>query len=188
MGLEKVKQEILEKAQKEAAKIIDDAKAEAKAVMTSAEKQAQEHERLINDDVDNSIALAKKRELASAELQVQKQLLAAKNELIEGAFSDARKRLKLLGEKKRETHVKSLLDTAGKEIDLAVVLCSSSDAEFFERFSYGRLKIVKDDTMLGGIIAESPDRKLRVDYSYEALLERVRGKVLSDVARLLFGK
>ena len=186
MGLEKVKQEILEKARKEAAEITDAAKAEAKTIMRSAEKQMQNYELLIVEDVSRSVEQMKRRQLASAELGLQKQALAAKNELIESVFSDVRKRLRQLEEKKRETHVKSLLEIAGKEIDVAVVHCNARDAEFL--WSYGKLGVVKDDTLLGGIIAESSDGRLRVDYSYETVLEQVKSKVLSDVARLLFGK
>ena len=195
MGLEKVKQEILEKARRGAAEVTDAAQAEAKAMMRSAEKQMQNYERLIDEDADRSVEQMKRREVASAELELQKQALAAKNELIENVFSEARKRLARLSENRREAHVKGLLGLARKEVDVAVVQCNSKDAKFLEGNSGNsegsnsvKLKVVKNDNVSGGIIAETHDRRLRVDYSYETVLEQVKSKVLSDVARLLFGK
>ncbi len=188
MGLEKVKQEILEKARKDAAGIVGAAQAEAKAVMRASEKQMQNYERLVDEDAGRSVEQMKRRELASAELELQKQVLAAKNELIETVFSQAMKKLGQLGDKKREAHVKGLLDLARKEMNVAVVHCNSKDVEFLEGGSSDKLKVIKNDSISGGIVAESPDRKLKVDYSYETVLEQTKSKVLSDVARLLFGK
>lgn len=189
MGLEKVKQEILEQAREEASRLIEDAKAEARAIMRSAEKQAEGYERLMQEDCEMSAEVMRRRELASAELDVQKRLLAAKKELIEGIFAQAMKRLGSLSDSKREPHIRKLLDTAKMELDVAVVQCSSKDVKFVGNFSNGgKIKAVKNDEMLGGLIAETSDGKLRVDYSYDALLEQVKAGVLGDVARILFSR
>ncbi|MBI2175850.1 hypothetical protein HYU40_00685 [Candidatus Woesearchaeota archaeon] len=185
MGLEKVKQDILEKARKEADEILAAAAAEAKAVMRSAEKQVQEYEKALAEEEDKTAELMKRREVASAELELQKQMLTAKNELIESVFAQVKGKLRVRSDKSREADVKSLLKAASQEMDVAVVQCNSRDARFVES---GKLKIAKNDALIGGIIAESPDGKLRVDYSYETLLGQVKAKVLSDVAKKLFGK
>ncbi len=185
MGLEKVKQEILEKARKEADAVIEAANAEARAIMKAAEKQMQDHGRVMEDDNARAAELMKRREVASSELELQKQMLAAKNDLIEGVFAQAREKLRSRNDKAREADVKSLLKAASNELDVASVQCSSRDAKFLEG---SRLKISKNDALAGGIIAESPDGKLRVDYSYETLLGQAKAKVLSDVAKKLFGK
>lgn len=186
MGLEKVKQEIIERAQKEAAAIIDAANAEARAVMKAAEKQMQEYEKTVDEDLEKSAEVTKRREIASAELEVKKQALSLKNDLINSIFSEARKRLAQLGDKKRESHVKALLATASGELNAAVVRCSQKDVKFLQ--GRGKLKVAADESILGGIIAESEDGKLRVDYSYDTLLEQARAKVLSDVSKTLFIK
>ena len=185
MGLEKVKQEILEKAQKEADEILAAATAEAKRIMKAAEQQVQDYEKMVAEDEDKTAELMKRREAAAAELELQKQMLAAKNWLIESVFAEVKQKLKMRSDKGREADVKALMKVASQEMDVAVVQCSSRDMRFLEG---GGLKIVKNDAILGGIIAESPDGKLRVDCSYDTLLGQVRSKVLSDVARKLFGK
>lgn len=185
MGLEKVKEEILEKARKEASEVIGAAQAEAKAIMRAAEKQMQEYGRMVEDDGERTAELMKRREVASAELELQKQLLSAKNELIESVFGQARKRLKLRSDKSREADMKALLKAASLEMDVAIVQCNSRDERLLDGSG---LKVAKNDSIAGGIIAESPDGRLRVDYSYETLLGQARMKVLSDVARKLFIK
>ena len=185
MGLEKVKQEILEKAKKEADLVVDAANAEAKAIMKAAEKKMQDYERVMEDDNGRAAELMKRREVASGELELQKQMLSAKNELIEGVFAQAREKLRSRSEKAREADVKSLLKAALQEMGVASVQCSDRDARFLEG---DRLKVAGNGSMLGGIIAESEDGKLRVDYSYDTLLGQVKAKVLSDVAKKLFVK
>lgn len=192
MGLEKVKQEILERAQAEADKAVEDAQSEAKAMMKSAEKRIAGYGRMMGEDLEALSNAVKRKEVASAELELKKQLLCAKSELIEGVFGEVRKKLRSLPDKKRESHVTALLDAARKEMStsIAVVQCSSRDARFVEASGSGssRLKVMKNDEMLGGIVAESPDDRLRVDYSYETVLGQVKAKVLGDVAKILFGQ
>ncbi len=185
MGLEKVKQEILENARKEADEILAAAEAEARTITRSAEKQMQDYQKLVEEDGERAAELMKRRKVASADLELQKQALSAKNEIIEGVFEQVRKKLRLRSDKSREADVKALLKAASGEMDVAVVHCNGRDARFLEGSG---LKVVKNDSMLGGIIAESPDGKLRVDYSYETLLGQARMRVLGDVARKLFGK
>ena len=193
MGLEKVKQEILNKAREEAAVIAQQAKEEAKSIEKSAEKQVKDYESLVEEDLEKSVEIIKRKELAAADLEVQKKSLEAKNELIEAVFSEVRRKLKSFGDKSREAHIKSILGRAMMEMDIAVVRCSSKDVRFVEAASSGgngnsRLKVVKNDEMLGGLVAESADGKLQVDYSYDAIIEQLKSRVLIDVAKILFGK
>jgi len=185
MGLEKVKLEIVEKAKEEAAAIIDGANSEAKAIMKAAEKQMQDYEKSMEADLEKDAELLRMKDLTSAELEAQRQVLTVKNELIDSVFSEAAKRLGRLPEREREAHVKKLLEAALKELDAPVIRCSPKDAKFVQG---RRLKVIEDSSITGGIIAESLDGRLRVDYSYSALIEQVKARVLSNVARTLFGK
>ncbi|MBI2145232.1 hypothetical protein HYU18_02810 [Candidatus Woesearchaeota archaeon] len=186
MGLEKVKQEILEKARQEAGSIIEAATSESKAIVRAAEKQANEGEEVAEKEFQKASESMKKREAASADLELQKQMLAAKSELIEQVFIEARKMLGSLPDKKREAHIASLIDLAKREMPVSSLRCSTRDARIVESKA-GKLRIIREEGMLGGIIAESSDGRLRVDYSYESLLEQVKVRVLGDVARELFG-
>ena len=77
------------------------------------------------------------------------------------------------------------------EMDIEVVRFSGKDVRIVEAASSNgnsRLKVVKTDEMLGGLVAESADGKLQVDYSYDAIIEQLKSRVLIDVAKILFGK
>jgi V/A-type H+/Na+-transporting ATPase subunit E len=185
MGLEKVKQEIVGKAQSEASSIIEEAKKEARTILSAAEKRVKEKEQLMKDEADISVISMKKKELASAELEVQKKVLVAKSDLIERVFTEVGKKLGSISGTRRESHIKALLDLAKEEIEIAVVNCNSKDTTILKKL--GEFEVVENDEISGGLIAETADNRLRVDYSYETLIEQVRSKVLSDVARTLFG-
>ena len=188
MGLEKVKQEILDNASKEASGIIEAAQAEARSILKAAEKQAEQNEKEAAATLQKAADAMKKKEAASAELELQKQLLATKSGLIGQAFLDAAQKISSFPEKKREDHIRSLLEAARKEMNVAVVRCNARDIKLADSASGGKLKILREDSITGGIIAESSDGRLRVDYSYDAMLEQARSKVLGDVANALFGK
>lgn len=188
MGLEKVKQEILDNARKEASAMIEAAQAEGRSIANAAEKQAGENDLAAEEKLQRDFDFMKRREVASAELELRKQVLATKSAIVEKVFGEAANKLKSLAEKKREAHIKALLYAARNELSVAVVRCNSMDVNIVEAFGEGRLKIIPGSNLLGGIIAESSDGRLRVDYSYEAVLEQVRSRVLGDVARALFRK
>ena len=188
MGLDKVKQEILDAARTDAAAIIDQAHAEAKAVLKSAEKQAEDKARALDDEMNTIAESLKRREMAAAELELQKHMLAEKSSLIEQVFADGKKKLAALPEKARETHLRRLLEAARKDLAVGTVYCTGKDVRLLDSISGGKLKIMKNDAMSGGLVAETADGKLRVDYSYDTMLGQARSKVLSDVAKTLFGK
>ena len=188
MGLEKVKQELLNRAREEAGVIAQQARDEAKLIEKSAEKQVKERERVLEEEMERVVELMRRKELASAELELQKKSLGTKNEAIEAVFSEVNRKLKGLGDKSRESHIKSLLGIAMKELDVAVVRCNSRDVRFVSSNGNSKLKVFASDDISGGIIAESGDGKLRVDYSYDTILEQVKSKVLVNVAKILFGK
>ncbi len=188
MGLEKVKQEILDNARNEASGIIEAAQAEARSILKAAQKQAEQNEEQAAAELQTAAEALRRKEAASAELELQKQTLSTKSEIIEQAFLDAAQKIFSLTEKKREAHIISLLEAARKEMNVAVVRCNARDIKLADSASGGKLKILTDDSITGGIIAESSDGKLRIDYSYDALLDQARSKVLGEVANALFSK
>ena len=134
MGLEKVKQEILESAVKKAESITGAASSEAKEIARAVDKRLDEYGRLIEDEIEKAADALKRRELAATELEVRKGMLAAKSRAIEAVFSDARKRIGQLSDKRRESHVRALLDSARSELAVAVVICNPKDADVVGTF------------------------------------------------------
>ena len=109
--------------------------------------------------------------------------LEVKKELIDETFAEARKRLKALSDKKSEQYLKQLLDRVKEEIDVRHIYCSREGSKLI-----GKNFAVKGEDMLGGIIAEDEGGRVRVDYSYETMLESIKEAHLQDIAGILFGQ
>ena len=67
-----------------------------------------------------------------------------------------------------------------KDIEIAHIYCSSRDAKFIKEFD------VQSADIIGGLIAENNERTVRVDYSFETLLQSIKENELQSIRKLLF--
>ena len=119
--------------------------------------------------------------MASAELENKKMLLEAKKELIESVFIEVRKKLASLDDEKRESYIKKLLEKAENDIEVANVYCNKRDLEFLKDFNTEAVDITS------GLIAENKDTTIRVDYSFETMLQSIKENELQSINKILFG-
>jgi len=181
MGLEAVKEEIISNAKIEADTLIAEARKEAGKITKEAEKKIEEMKEKSNEEIKKKIDTIKKQELASAELENKKMLLEAKKQLIESVFIEVQKKLVALNEKKREEYIKKLLEKIKNDIEAANVYCSKKDLKLLKDFKAEAIEII------GGLMAENKDRTIRVDYSFDTILETIKEKELQEINKILFG-
>lgn len=181
MGLENVKDEIIKTARSKAEEVISEGRKEADRLMRQAEEKINQHREELNAKLKQTETAIKNKEIAFSELEIKKMFLEEKKKAIEGVFEGVRKKLSALDTKKREEHIKKLLGEAQKELDVKHVYCNARDKGFVEGFD------VEETEILGGIIAENEQKDLRVDYSYEMLLDNIREKHMSKIGKILFG-
>jgi V/A-type H+-transporting ATPase subunit E len=181
MGLEEVKEEIISSAKQQEESLLAEAREQAKKITARAEKEISGIKENSNAEIKRMADIIKKQELASAELESKKMLLEAKKQLIESVFSDARKKISGLGAKTREEHMKKLLEKAQNDIEVAKVYCSKKDMHIIKEFDTEAIE------MLGGIIAENKDGTVRVDYSFDTMLQGIKENKLQNISRILFG-
>ena len=180
MGLEAVKEEIIRAAKEQESALIAEARKEASRIMREAEKKIDETKEKSDLETKKISDTIKRQDLAAAEMENKKMLLEAKKQIIEAVFADARKKLEAFDDKKREAYIKKLLDKAKKEIDLGYVYCNRKDSKFVKDFK------AENAEMIGGIIAENKERIIRVDYSFDTLLESIKESELQNINKLLF--
>ncbi len=180
MGMEKVREEVLAKAKRQAAQIIAEANRQSEDIMKSAEEKAEENRKKTLQEAEMQIGAARTRETAAAELEAAKMLLDAKKKLIEEVFEEAKSRLAKTPASERRRHIKKLIETAKQQIDIHKVLCAERDINSVEGYKSQPTGIT------GGVIIENKEGTVRVDYSYEALMEKAKEKALKDVANTLF--
>ena len=183
MGLEKVKGRVLQEARFKAEATLRTAKKEAEATFKAAKQESEEREREIEEELTSEIEFIRKREESAGRIEAKKMLLAFRKEFVDAVFSSATEKLAGLPEVERKEHVKKLVEKAASDlVKVGKIHCNEKDAKFVKEHP-----AIKVD-MLGGIIAESNDGLLRVDYSYETLLKQTRETMLHQLNRFLFEK
>lgn len=180
MGLETVKEEIIRNAKNQEESLIAEARNETVRLMDEAEKKVAGLKEKSDAETKRIIDLVKKQELASAELESKKMLLEAKKELIENVFSEVRKNLEKLDSKKREEFIKKLLEKSKNDIEVANVYCNEKDKKFLEGVNVESMELV------GGLIAENEDKTVRVDYSFDTMLQSLKENELQNINKILF--
>lgn len=181
MGLEAVKEEIISSAKEQSNSVIAEARKEASRMMKDAEKRIEELKEKSEEETRKAGDLIKKKNIAEAELEIKKVVLDAKKQAIEKVFDETSKKLESLNEEKREAIIRKLLEKAGKEIEMSHVYCSKKDAKFVKGIK------MESAGIIGGIIAENNEKTIRVDYSFETMLDSIKEREMQHISRILFG-
>lgn len=180
MGLETVKEEILNSAREQSNSLVAEARKEAGRMLREAEKNVEEMREKSDAETKRMLDMVKRQELASAELENKKMLLEAKKQVIESVFAEARKKLETMEEKKREACIKKLLERAKNDISIATVYCNKKDAKSLREFN------VETAEITSGFIAENKEKTVRVDYSFETILQGIQENELQSINKVLF--
>ena len=181
MGLEAVKEEVIRQAKEQESVMIAEARRESNKQAKEAEKKTEEMKEKTDLETKKMIDTMKRQALASGELESKKMVLEAKKQIIENVFTEAKKRLDSLDEKKREALIKKLLEKSKRELEIEHVYCSRKDAKFIKGVN------VEPADILGGIIGENNDKTIRIDYSFETMLEIIKESELQSINKILFG-
>jgi V/A-type H+-transporting ATPase subunit E len=125
--------------------------------------------------------MIKKQELASAELNNKKVLLEAKKQIIDRVFSEATKKVEGLDDKKREDYINKLLEKAKSDIGVENIYCNEKDIKILKDFN------VKGAGLIGGLIAENKEKTIRIDYSFDTMIQNIKENELQGINKILFG-
>ena len=185
MGLEELKREILEKANAEAGRIISEGESEAWKIAKETDSQIKALTGKSDEETSRLIESMERNEISGAEFDAKKARLDRKKEMVEKAFSNVRKELSGMPDKKREQYLKKLVEKSKDEIEVAFVYANSDDRKIIDKISGVKYK---QADISGGMIAENRDASIRVDYSYDELLDRIKKEGMQEIAERLFGK
>ena len=180
MGLEEVKQDILDASKSEVDALMQKAREDASKIIDDAKK------------LEKSLDLASKEELAalkksmeikhvaSAQLEAKRALLDLKKELIEEAFQIATKEISAIPKKEKQKLYQEMLKKVESEMDIGTIVCNEKDADLFEH------KNIKHKEMLGRFVAIDRSGKVEADCQFETMLSLVREHYLGEMATMLF--
>lgn len=193
MSLESVVEDIREQARAEAEEIRAAAETEAEAIVAEAEEEAttilEERERA----VEREVAQLREQRLSSATLEAKQLRLQARREALDRVRTTVEERLEdLEGDARRELTA-TLLEAALAEYatdDDLVVHGRPADEELLETLvaEDDRLSVGAPVDRLGGVVVEGAATRMRVDNSFDAVLDEVWDENLRSISDELFGE
>ena len=191
MGLEVVIDEIRENGKREADRIRKETDAEVGSILKAAQEKAERIKLAAEQDIQKQTGHITNQEASAANLVVKRQLLNTQKELLDQVYSASLSRIAALPEDFHRDAIKTLLSRAKAEIPEGIVHCNRRDSEILSR-------ILSSDTSLKGytkgdpmeievgVIIESKDGELQLDYSYRTFLNGVWETGLKDASGILF--
>ncbi|MCK4402759.1 MAG: V-type ATP synthase subunit E [Dehalococcoidia bacterium] len=190
--MEKISEAVVSKVRMEAQNIIKEAEKKAQEEIERARKQReaklQEEKRKMLEEAEEEAA----RIVAQASIKARRQLSSAKSDVITKIIDKVKQELSEFSSD--ENYFLNLIKEAidGLGTDKSRIYVSPKDVsrarKFLERDKELASKImeVKEDNLLGGVIAEDIDGKLRIDNTYETRLEMLLPKLLPEISKELF--
>lgn len=178
MGLDTIEKEIVDITNKIALKKVDEARNKSEEIKKETEDKIIAENKQSDEETENLLEQMRLSFEALAKFEIKKTELGAKREIIEKVFEKTREKIESLDDKTLEKITKRLLEKAENEIEVETVYCNEKAKKWISK----QFKIKTED-MLGGIMAETKDGKIRVDNRFEIILEEVRKDALKKIAK-----
>ncbi|AUX07689.1 A-type ATP synthase subunit E [Halalkaliarchaeum desulfuricum] len=190
MSLDTVVEDIREEARARADELLDEANAEAEEIVSEAEADAERLRQEREAEVERTIAQERDRSLSSAKLEAKQERLEARRDLLDEVREETESALTELEGDRREELTGALLEAALAEFDeeSVVVRGREEDAELLERL----LSDVEDAHVgdaydcLGGVVVEGDGSRVKVNNTFDSLLEEVWDRNLKELSDTLF--
>jgi len=191
MGLEAVVNEIREKGRREVEAIRAESRAEVEKILREAQDHAAAIKIAAQEEVERTASHIVNQETSAANLAVKRLLLNAQKDVLDQVYSTSLAAVGELPAEFQEKALTSLLKRAAKEVREGVVHANERDTplvrEIISRHKdFSGYTVGSPVEIPGGIIVESKDGDLQIDYSYHTLLEEVWESCLKDVSEILF--
>ena len=170
MSLDTVVEDVRDEARARAEEIREAAESEADEIVAEAESDAERirEERLA--EVDRQIDQEREQALSSAKLEAKQERLGARRDVLEDVHDDV------------EAAIEGLDDDA----DVAVYT-RAEDVELLEELVADRNAAVDGEVdCLGGVVAESDTSRVRVNNTFDSVLESVWDDELKNISERLF--
>jgi vacuolar-type H+-ATPase subunit E/Vma4 len=197
-GLLGIAKEVLEDAEKEAESIILKVESQAEKILDEAEKEAEERYRSIVKEGEERIESERTEKATLFEIETEKKLLQAQEEIINKVFETTLSRLhEYASTPEYQDCLGRLIIEACKKInaDELIIQLNQND---YTMLTEDRLKgiskdvgvkLVKSDkpiNIVGGVIVNSSDGKIVVNNTFENRLNRLKSNLRAKVANTLF--
>ncbi|HJN56491.1 MAG TPA: hypothetical protein QGI22_00840 [Candidatus Woesearchaeota archaeon] len=182
MGLEKIKEEILQKAAAGEKKILADAAIKAGEIKKKTAEKIKQLENDVEKKFDEEKTSLENKENSLANIESNKIIFETKKDIIENTYKEAFQKIKTMTKKEREQIIHALLEKAKKEIAVKVVYANDTDAALI-----GNSLEIKKAEIDGGIICETEDGRVRVNHTFSEIFETLKEKIMQKTSKISFG-
>jgi V/A-type H+-transporting ATPase subunit E len=190
MGLEKVKEEILEHGRAEEARLLAEGQGEAKAILKDARSKTRTILDRALERAREQIKRHQVQEMSIAHVEVKKTRLNAEKEMLDKVYSECIVQMRALPPESVRQMLDAHLTNAKKEFgsQKAYVVCNERDEKMVrllcEKYGFEFQGVVE---CIGGVVVENQDRTIRLDYRWETLLGDIWSRKIKDISDILFG-
>jgi V/A-type H+-transporting ATPase subunit E len=191
MSLDNVVEDIRDEARARADEIREQGERRADEIIETAEADAEELLEAREADVERRIEQEREQALSSAKLEAKQERLEARRDVLEDVRSGVEEELVDLPEETREELTRALLEAAVPEFEdeeAVSVYGRADDAELLEALvsEFDGFEYAGEYDCLGGVVVEGADSRVRVNNTFDSVLEGVWEDNLKDVSEILF--
>ncbi|WP_152043294.1 V-type ATP synthase subunit E [Salinigranum salinum] len=192
MSLDTVVEDIRDEARARAEEIRTEGQERADEIVSGAEADAEDIVEERERTVERKISQEREQALSAAKLEAKQERLEARRDALQTVREQVESELAGLSGDEREELTRALLDASAAEFDEGsdvVVRGRAADEALieeiladYEGFSLGEESV----DCLGGVVVESEASRVRVDNTFDSLLDTVWENNLKDVSGILF--
>lgn len=188
MGIEKLRNSLLSEAKEEASKIVQTAEKEAEAMLQQEKAKQNARKQDAEKEVERSLEEQRNERIAWARLEAKRIRAEAREDAIKNVlegFFDAL--AKARGSPEYKKFMKDSTTQAAKDLGGKVIIHVKKGEKKLVPKIKGA-KIVEDLNALGGAVVESTDGKVRMDLTFESLVDSKRDDIRKQIAEKIFGE
>ncbi|NHN60833.1 MULTISPECIES: V-type ATP synthase subunit E [Halorussus] len=191
MSLDTVVEDIRNEARERAKEIRSEGDERAEEILSEAEADAEEILAEQERETEQAIAQEREQKLSSAKLEAKQKRLEARRNVLQDVRADVEERIAGLEGDRREELTRALLDAASEEFDdgdTVRVYGRDDDDELLTDVvgDYDNYEYAGEYDCLGGVVVESRESRLRVNNTFDSVLEEVWEDNLQDISKRLF--
>ncbi|MGP8336749.1 MAG: V-type ATP synthase subunit E [Methanosarcinaceae archaeon] len=183
MGLETVVKDITDVANAEATKISSEADAEASSILDEARQSAKNIMGNRLAKAEDDIKKLRQQETSSANLEVKRTMLNARKEVLNKVDKKGADIIANMPSSKNEELLKAIIDK--HQGNGNKIYSNKSSEELVKNLS--SLSYAGNIDCSGGVIIENEDGTIRLNYTYDIILESVNEKSMKQISDILFG-
>jgi V/A-type H+-transporting ATPase subunit E len=191
MSLETVVEDIREEAREEAATIRNEGEARAEEIVSEAEADAEAIREEAREEAERQIEREREQAVSSATLEAKQDRLEARRDALQDVRAAVEERIAEMDGERREALTRALLADAAREFegdDAVSVSCRAADEALVGDLvaAFGGFGVAGEVDCLGGVVVESESSRVRVDNTFDSVLDDVWEDSLKDVSDRLF--